>query len=224
MVNTRAGRGGCGVTLIETVVAVALSAVVAVLCAAVALSVRRALESRWKVRGARIEDFALHLWAADVESAFAPEGGPPLRLDAQAADTGRPRLQFARWGEPEPSGTLGIAQEVIWRMAEHAEAQGVWERISRARAGPGAEMAPVTTRVVSGLAAVRIEATDGTNWWSNWPPLRGGNEWDAAGLPKGLRLTLEVPPRAPRTAVAAIRAATEVRPTIERRGGAAPAR
>ncbi|MCX7820034.1 MAG: prepilin-type N-terminal cleavage/methylation domain-containing protein [Kiritimatiellae bacterium] len=215
--NGGSGRHQGGVTLIEAVVAVALTAVVVLLSAAVMLSVRRALAARPSSRAWLAADAALRAWGGDVESAFAPEGETSLRLEAKAADTGQPRLQLVRWGEPDAEGEAGPSEEIVWRVAGQDRGETVWERIRRVRVGPGADSAPVTTRLVRGLVAVRIEATDGTNWWADWPPALDEARREAPMLPAGMRVTL-VPARGqPQEALAAIRAAIEVLPRIERR-------
>ncbi len=223
MVSAEPGRR-TGATLLEVMVAVALGTVVVLLCAAIASSVRRVLDSRSATRDRAALDLAVQGWASDVESAFAPEGGPPLRLETHAPGTGQPKLQFARWGDLEPTGEMGVSLDIIWQGSEPESGQVRWERIARARSGPGAELAPVTTQVASGLAAIRIEATDGTNWWSDWPPPQAARDAEAATLPLGMRLTLVNSQGVPRTVTAAIRSATAVRTAIERRAGAAVGR
>lgn len=219
-------RGGCGrlgVTLIEVVVAVALSAVVAFLCAGVAVSVRRVLEARSARRSMQAVDFALRMWTADIESACWLDGCPGLRLEARAADSGLPRLHVLRWGEVGPAAHVGPSEEVIWRMSGREGDEGSWDRIVQARVGPRAATVPLTTRVVRGVMSVRLEATDGTNWWADWPPpQRSAVDTGATELPAGLRLTIVTSQGMPRTVTAAIRAAIEVRPAIERRAVVAP--
>ncbi len=199
-----------GWTLVEAVAAIGLTALLAAVILAVGVSVHRAVAGRLHIRRAVPSD-ALLQFADDVAAAFDPCEGRALEL-ARPNYSEPPTLRMATLIPPAAPGEPHEVEEVSWVALS---TEGGWDlaRVRRPLRGPGALLPPRTNVTLQGAAWVGIEACDGTNWMSVWPP-EGRRD-----LPVALRMQVLPAGTAAWTSSveALIQAGAPVRPRLERR-------
>lgn len=209
--NRRAGW-----TLVEAVVAVGLTAVVAVAVAAAAMSFRRAMAARAARRPALAAADWMRRLSADASAAVNPGEGHALELGEAPPAVVRLRLRAARAAVDDPAaGHDGIPADLEWTAWPHPNGNGLLVvRIHRPISGPSALRPPVTNVVADPAAAFVVEVSDGTNWLHRWP------DDSHRGLPAAVRATLAVAAgggTATASVEAAVQAAVPVTSSVERR-------
>jgi len=217
-------RPGGGWTLIETLVAVALTAVLAAVVLSTWMTVHRVLRGRGArvTRAASVAD-ALRRMATDLECACEPASGPAFELQSDKRAAVGTALRFCSVAAAT-DGTDGGAPEMAelrYEVARDETAQPRMVRIRRPAAGPGAMGMGTTNALVARAEAISIEAFDGTNWLAAWPA-PGGER-----LPRAVRISVAYGGASgPATArvETVVQAGVPVRPRIERRAAPASAR
>jgi hypothetical protein len=177
-------------TLVETLVAMAIASVVLTALALSLWTLRRSVSGLTARDGADrpVREAVQELGASWVQAADLLPDEPALQLSPEMnATAARPRCQ---WYAPHPARR---AQGEWARMELHVEAAGaggrllwIWTPL------PGEEAAwpPETNVVARAVRAIRLEAHDGVRWRNDWPPPDAGP--GAPRLP--LRLRIEVEP------------------------------
>lgn len=216
--NRSGRRGGDGWTLIEALVAVALTAVLASVVASTSFAVHRILRDRERraAQGVAVRAGLLRL-AADLERACEPPDGTAFTLNDPSTDPAELDLQFyaylpvpgesdLRWAHIRELRVLTIPRETGDGLR--------WLRIERPTTGPEALAGGRTSEIPGRVEALLVEVSDGTNWVSAWPAPEG------ASLPAAARARLAY--RGATGMVTAgvetvIRAGAPVKPRLERR-------
>jgi len=217
-------RPGGGWTLIETLVAVALTAVLAAVVLSTWMTVHRVLKGRGArvTRAVSVAD-ALRRMATDLECACEPAAGTAfaLKTDPRAAvGTALHFFSVAETPDVPGVGPQGMV-ELSYEVAREAAATPRLVRIRRPAAGPGAMGGGVTNALIVRAEAVTVEAFDGTNWLAVWPAPGG------TPLPRAVRLAVvHAGASGPATTrvETVVQAGVPVRPRIERRAAPASAR
>jgi type II secretory pathway pseudopilin PulG len=180
-------RGAGGWTLIETLVAVALTAVLAAVVLSTWLTVHRVLKGRGaRVAGPAAAAGALRRLAADLECACVPTDGLAFELKTDARSAVATDLRFFSLADGLSDGARpprGVA-DVRYQVVRAGEGRLNLVRIDRPAAGPGALSAGATNLLIDRAESVAVEVFDGTNWMSAWP-VRGGQP-----LPRAARASI----------------------------------
>jgi prepilin-type N-terminal cleavage/methylation domain-containing protein len=192
-----------GMTLVETLMAMAIAAVVLTTLALSLWTLRRAtagLAAR-DGDGRAAREAMLDLAAAWAQAADLVPDQPALEAAPEPGADGRRRL--LQWYGPHP----GLRARGEWaRMELLAEPAGPAERLLWLWSPlPGSEAAwpPETNVVWRAARGVRLEVQDNAGWRNDWPPEGAGP--DAPRLP--LRIRIEA---APADAGAPLRAQTSI--------------
>ncbi len=210
-------RGAGGWTLIETLIAVALTVVLAAVVLSTWLTVHRVLQGRGaRVAGPAAAAGALRRLAADLECACVPADGIAFELKTAPRSAVAADLRFFSLADgssdglrPSP-GVIDVCYQVVRGDGERL----ALVRIDRPAAGPGAMSAGATNRLVDRAEAMTVEVFDGTNWLSAWP-VRGGEP-----LPRAARASIAYAATAGAATArvqTVIQAGVPVTPRIERR-------
>ncbi len=216
---TPAGRRGQrrGWTLIEALVAVALTVVLAAIVLSTSLTVHRVMKGR-TVRHVRAAEAAtaLRRLAGDLEAAFEPSGDRPLELASGEKAAVTADLHFFAFPAAAP-GMDGAGPDLyelryqVRRMDDDAQSL---VRIDRCAAGPGAMGSGTTNTLIGRAVSISMEVSDGTNWTAAWP-LPGG-----PALPRSARASVAYAGAAGLATArveTVIQAGVPVSPRIERR-------
>jgi len=181
-----------GTTLLETLVALAATAVVLAGLAGTVLAARtaRARTTAAAERTGALRTAVLRL-AAEIEAARAVEIVAP----AAGAPLGAPTLRLAD----------GAGRGVVWAVRADAGGDAALVR-DEAGCTPAGTPPDAALPMVSALRVFRLRAFDGTAWSADWP---------AGWLPRALELTVGVDDGAGRV----VELGTVVRPPL---GGGAP--
>ena len=184
-------RHQCGFTLVELLAAVAIFAVLAVMCQQ-ALVVTLSLESRLSLRRSELAAVqrAVTVLGRDLENA-APRGVRDRQgelLPVLALEAGGEALIFARGGLPNPAGLAKSGFRRV-RYAVSTEDEGmerqVWQRLDPA---PG--QAPAVETLLAGVERVRFRVwTRDDGWRSIWPDPE--DPATRTRLPDGIEAVLE---------------------------------
>jgi len=185
--NSRAARRFSrrrGLTLVETLVALSLTALVAGLLLAAFHGLRRGLDAQLARAAGRGEiSRALRRMRDDLLGAGAPLTNLALRLDwpDEAASTNR-MFSFCtthgRETRGDPEWPEWWRVRLIWTPA--GDGRGALTRVVEPLATRIPAPAPHTNRLAEGLADARFRAYDGASWRTNW------NE---AALPAAVEIT-----------------------------------
>lgn len=177
-----ARRGDRGWTLIEALVAVALTAVLAAVVFSTWLTVHRVMQGR-SSRGARASAAAVALrrMAADLECACEPAEGTAFELQTGPAETPPLALHFFSFVAPDRDAgpRAPEVREVRYEALRGGEREMRVIRIDRPSAGPRSDSAGETNVLIERATALTIMVSDGTNWMPEWPP-KGGGPFPAA--------------------------------------------
>jgi len=211
-------RGGDGWTLIEALVAVALTFVLSVVIASTSFTVHRILRDRVRRAGAgaTVREELLRL-AADLERACEPAEGAAFTLETPDSGPLRMDLHFHAFlpAHDEPDLQWAEIRVVRLQALERETGDGIrLLRIERPIAGPEALGPGRTSEIPGRVEAFLVEVYDGTNWMNAWP-LSGG-----APLPSAARASLAYAgAHGPATAgvETVIQAGVPVKPRMERR-------
>jgi prepilin-type N-terminal cleavage/methylation domain-containing protein len=182
---SRGSRPTVGFTLLETLVALAITAIVlaalggSVLRAAVARTRATAVADRLAASRTLLVRIAAEVEAARTPLAADPAG--PERFVVAPNDTGLPwsvlRLATAVAGPGAAGDVRGVTYEV--QPDAHRPGIGVLVR----RDGPPTAVAAATQPVLTGVRTFAVRCFDGTTWSGSWP---------AGRLPRAVAITLGV--------------------------------
>lgn len=217
----RVRRGARGWTLIEALVAVALTAVLAAVVFSTWLTVHRVMQGR-SARSARAVAAAeaLRRLATDLECACEPGEGTAFELQGGPGKTAPLDLHFFAFVTPDrgTGSRLPEVRELRYQTLRGDERDLRLVRIDRPSTGPGADSAGETNVLIGRAVAFAVSVSDGTNWAPEWPA-KGGNPFPAAA-----RATLAwAGATGPATArvETVIHAGVPVKPRLERRSAPA---
>lgn len=183
------GLRAAGFSLVEALLAIAITMIVAAVLAVSQQSLRRALgltQGRDTDRIAVLQ--ALDLLAAELRSAADPDGpdASPLRL--AVGDDGRWTLRFFARLRPADEPDLRYARTFRLRYEAHTESDGrVALRREMLPLDPRAETeTPLNGPALARLRSWRARFFDGEQWQERWPI--GDN---SPRLPRAVRLEVE---------------------------------
>ncbi len=219
----RTRRGARGWTLIEALVAVALTAVLAAVVFSTWLTMHRVMQGR-SSRSARAAAAAVALrrLAADLECACEPGEGTAFELRGGPGTTPPLELHFFAFVAPDrdAGSRPPEVRELRYQVLRGDEQDLRLVRIDRPSTGPGADSAGTTNVLIERAVAFTVTVSDGTNWAPEWPP-KGGNPFPAAARAT-LAWTGATGPATARVE-AVIHAGVPVKPRLERRSAPAAA-
>ncbi len=219
----RTRRDARGWTLIEALVAIALTAVLAAVVFSTWLTVHRVMQGR-SSRSARAAAAAVALrrLAADLECACEPGEGTAFELRGGPGATPPLELHFFAFVAPDrdAGSRPPEVRELRYQVLRGDERDLRLVRIDRPATGPGADSAGKTNVLIERAVAFTVTVSDGTNWAPEWPP-KGGNPFPAAAR-ASLGWAGATGPATARVETV-IHAGVPVKPRLERRSAPAAA-
>ncbi|MBU0678382.1 MAG: GspJ family type II secretion system protein [Verrucomicrobia bacterium] len=175
-----------GYTLIETILAVAIAALIVLLIFSLYYAVTHTLsgqQSRKNDRNSAVR--ALEQISEDLTSAYPPsnEAGCEFVLDPGQEAGALLSFCVAR----REVGVADLEWSEIHRVQYVLDTEGNSGRLLRLvrpTGGPASTLPPVTNILASGVTDLSFSASDGAAWFETWPVSEEG------GLPKAMRLRL----------------------------------
>lgn len=187
-----AARSGCGFTLLELVIAIAIFSLVSVM-AYTGLYSAQMTSQRVEEAGDRLSalQVAFSLMARDIQQSVnrpVRDAFGEMQLAFMGARTGvGAMLEFTRTGLRNPAGfARSSLQRVAYAVEEDELLRLTWPSLDR---GYGVE--PVRTPILTGVKQVELRFMDvDRNWVDQWPPVTLTNTADSL-LPVAVEVTVE---------------------------------
>ena len=206
-----------GFTLVELLLAIALSVLVAAILAALIRGLLTAGDGQSsRIRGPLAARAAVRTLSREIACAFAPpiKGLAPLKL-ATSTEPGKPEVSLSLYAPvPAESGTAGDydIEHITYEVLQDGPESRELHRISAPCSGPLTN-APTTNLVLNGRFTLAIEALTNGTAQTEWPPPQA----ETPVLPTSLRLSLSLPGEDPLQTEVLIQTATGIPSPVERK-------
>lgn len=174
-----------GFTLIEVLLAVAIAAVVAALAWSLLSSTTRAVERETlQARGPAAAAQAVEQMREDLTRLFLPAGDSACALGLRANGSEPFRLEFCAMD------AVGQTSELVWAESRRIEyvvvpTDGGVEALLRITERMAGDVGRETNVVLRPCAAARVELSNGSEWFAQWPAPEGES------IPRLARISLQ---------------------------------